>query len=398
MTTRAGYAKRTAQAALLLAVLCVALPYAWGPVYIFPDPHPFAGSALYNPYATQTTRWQRANFHAHGRAWSGLTNGQQSDAEVAQRYRELGYDVPGVSDYQRIAARHGTPTIPVYEHGYNVIKQHQLAIGAHDVEWFDFVLWQSLNHQQYVIDRVKRKSELVALAHPSTRDAYTADDMQSLTGYDLIEVVNGPFSVTDVWDAALSAGRPVWAVADDDTHDLTDERRTAAGWNMVGAATAETADIVDALRVGRTYAVLRTGALESAHVSVLDTMDIDGQTMRISLRGAPATFTFVGQNGAIRKTVKNAQSADYTWSDADTYIRTVVETPQTVLFVNPVVRFNGVSLPAPSAHVDAAATWIFRGTVGLGVAALAFLVARRRAVPHRVVANPLLANAKRNTA
>ena len=75
------------------------------------------------------------------------------------------------------------------------------AIGAHSVEWFDFLLWQSLSHEQYIIDRVKAKTDLVALAHPATRDAYTPDDLQQLTGYDLIEVVNGPFAGEDVWDA-----------------------------------------------------------------------------------------------------------------------------------------------------------------------------------------------------
>src|SRR5262249_15512465 len=159
-TSRSQNAKRALKVVLALAVVLFAGPYAWGPIYEFPEPVPFSGAALYNPYKSAHDRWQRANFHAHGRAWVGLTNGAQSDAEVAHRYRDMGYDVPGVSDYQRIAARHGISTLPLYEHGFNVIKQHQLAIGARDVEWFDFPLWQSRSHQQYVIDRVKRKTAL----------------------------------------------------------------------------------------------------------------------------------------------------------------------------------------------------------------------------------------------
>ena len=77
--------------------LLVTAPYVWGPIYRFPEPRLFTGSALWNPYANLSGNWQRANLHAHGRAWSGLTNGQQSDEAVAQRYRELGYSVPGVS-------------------------------------------------------------------------------------------------------------------------------------------------------------------------------------------------------------------------------------------------------------------------------------------------------------
>jgi hypothetical protein len=368
-------ARRIGKAALAIVVVLVAWPYAWGPVYDFPPAVPFSGTALYNPYGNRPPRWQRANFHAHGRAWVGLTNGVQSDDEVARRYRELGYDVPGVSDYQRIAANHGVATIPVYEHGYNIIKQHQLAIGAHDVEWLDFLLWQSLSHQQYVIDRVRKKSDLIALAHPSTRDAYTAEDLQQLTGYDLIEIVNGPFAALDVWDSALSAGRAVWALADDDTHDLQDVRRTAAAWNMVGSATAGTSDIVDALRAGRTYAVLRTGAIEAAHVTTLNRLELDGHQMHVHVDGAAANITFIGQNGVARKTVRGRNSADYTFTDHDTYVRTVIESPQTVLYLNPVIRYDGVAMPKPAASVDAAATWTMRGGIGL---ALGLLVAAKR--------------------
>src|SRR6185295_14680352 len=99
--------------AILAAVLVLALlPYAWAPIYRFPDPPPFSGAGWWNPYAQLGGTWQRANLHAHGRAWFGLTNGQQPDIEVVQQYRDLGYSVPGVSDYEKIAAHHGIPTMP----------------------------------------------------------------------------------------------------------------------------------------------------------------------------------------------------------------------------------------------------------------------------------------------
>src|SRR5262245_44949052 len=133
---------RVLKGAGLALVALVAAPYVWGPIYRFPEPRLFSGSSLWNPYAESRGSWQRANLHAHGRAWRGLTNGRQSDEAVAQRYRDLGYAVPGVSDYQKIAAQHGVETMPLYEHGYNLGKSHQLAVGAREVEWFDFLLWQ----------------------------------------------------------------------------------------------------------------------------------------------------------------------------------------------------------------------------------------------------------------
>ena len=379
-------------------VLVTIGPYVWGPIYRFPEPTRFSGAQFLNPYARLAGSWQRTNLHAHGHAWIGLTNGQQSDAEIVERYRDLGYSVPGVSDYQRIAAQHGIATMPIYEHGYNISKRHQLAIGAHSVQWFDFLLWQSLSHQQYVIDRVKAKADLVALAHPATRDAYTTEDLQQLTTYDLIEVVNGPFAVEDAWDAALSAGRPVWAVANDDTHDLTDSRRTAAGWNMVDAPTTSTSDVVNALRAGRSYAVLRTGTVESANLTMLDRVDVSQNTLTVSVTGAESTFKFVGQDGVIRKTIKDTLAASYTLEPTDTYLRTVITSPQTVLYVNPVVRYNGENLPRPAATVDVASTWALRGGSGLGALFVSLAYMRRRRRAAHPVTRPVLADAKRHIA
>jgi hypothetical protein len=398
--TRRRFSRRGALKAFLIGVAAAfLLPYAWGPIYHFPEPIAFAGAHIFNPYASASGNWQRANFHAHGRAWFGLTNGQQSDRDVVERYQRLGYNVPGVSDYQRIAAHHGIATIPGYEHGYNIVKQHQVAIGAHAVEWFDFPLWQSLSHEQYVIDRVRAKADFVALAHPVTRDAYTVDDLRMLTGYDAIEIVNGPFAVPEVWDAALSAGHPVWAVANDDTHDLDDPRRTAAGWNMINAASTAPADIVDALRGGRSYAVQRTGALDAANLTVVDRVHVENATLSISVAGAPSTITFIGQNGTVRKIVKNATHAAYTLSDHDTYVRTVIDAPQTVLYLNPVIRYDGEQPPVGQrATVDVASTWTYRSAIALGSVLALWARIRRRRPVLRPATQPILAGAKRNIA
>ncbi len=383
MNTHNPWPRRAVKGILGAIAAAFLLPYAWGPIYRFPDAVAFSGAHIWNPYAGTTGTWQRANFHAHGRVWLGLTNGSQSDSAIVNRYQSLGYSVPGVSDYMRIAAHHGIATVPAYEHGYNIVKQHQLAIGARKVEWFDFPFWQARSHEQYVIDRIARTAEFVALAHPVTRDAYTVDDLRELTGYNAIEIVNGPFAVPEVWDAALSAGRAVWAIANDDTHDLEDPKRTAAGWNMIAAESAAAADVVHALKAGRTYAVQRMGALDAANLTVVKRVELDDDTLSVSLTGAASRITFIGQNGTVRKTVHNVTTAEYTLTDHDTYVRTVVDAPQTVLYLNPVFRYDGAQLPTPRATVDVASTWMFRGTVGLGCLLVVWArVRRRRPVLH----------------
>jgi len=388
------FLKRAAFAAFVL----IALPYIRGPVYDFPPEAAFSGTQLLNPYESVSHPWQRANFHAHGRPWGSLTNGRQSDADIVRTYESFGYAVAGVSNYQHIAAAHGVDTIPIYEHGYNLVKRHQLAIGARSVTWFDFPIFQSLSNQQYVIDRVAATADLVALAHPYSRDAYALDDLRQLTGYHLIEVVNGPFLFEDSWDAALSAGRVVWGLGDDDTHDLTDERRTGVAWTMINAASGETSDIVDALRAGRAYAVSRTNESASAIETTLGEVTVHDGTLSVSAQGDPSTFIFVGQNGAVKKTVKDAPSASYTFSPDDTYIRTVIRSPRTAMFLNPVLRHDGRGPQPLVAQVDLPGTWLFRGALVLVSVALGLLYReRRRPAPQRSP-RAVLAPADRKTA
>jgi hypothetical protein len=385
---RRMFLKRVVLIPVLILALAVSLPYLRGPLYRFPAQTSFAGSKFLNPYADLRDAWQRANLHAHGRAWNGLTNGRQSNEQIVRAYTSFGYTVAGVSNYQRIAAFGDVPTLPLYEHGYNLGKRHQLAVGARKVAWFDFPLWQSLSHKQFVIDRVANTAELVAIAHPSSREAYSLEDLRQLTGYQLLEVVNGPFLFEGPWDAALSAGRAVWALGNDDTHDLTDPRRTGMAWTMINAATPSTGDIIDALRAGRAYAVSRTNDTASAIETMVGNVTFNSGTLAVSCVGEPSTFVFVGQNGAIRKTVKHAMSAAYTFGGDDTYIRTVIQSPRTAMYLNPVLRYDGGRLPAPAATVDLGRTWLLRGTVALAGAAL-LLIYRDRRRP--AVASPPLA-------
>jgi hypothetical protein len=367
---------------LAILFLAVAIPYLLAPVYRFPPPQQFAGPALWNPYAHIAGTWQRANLHAHGRAWGGLTNGSQTDGEVVEAYKRHGYTVAGVSDYQWIAAQHGIDTLPLYEHGYNIAKGHQLGIGARSVAWLDFPLWQGRDQKQFILDRVGAAADLVVINHPNT--AYSDDDLRDLTGYQLMEVVNGPFPMEDSWDAALSNGHLIWALANDDSHDVKNVRRTYIAWNMIDARSSGTADIVDALRHGRSYAVSVVGDKGDA---TLKDIELQDSTLTVSSSGVPATYLFVGQNGVVKKTADQVMQASYTIDSRDTYIRTVIRTPNIVMYVNPIVRYDGVAPPDPKAEPNAAASWLQRGMLIAAYAAVVFLLWRRPG--SRVAARPL---------
>jgi hypothetical protein len=361
--------------ALVALGVLLALPYACAPVYRFPAPVAFSGDQLFNPYERTSGSWQRANLHAHGRAWLGITSGRQSNDEVVRRYRELGYSVPGVSNYHQIAAHDGVPTIAAYEHGYNIRKHHQLAIGAQRVDWLDFPIWQSRSHLQYIINRVAATADLVALVHPESRNAYGDADLQALTSYHLIEVVNGKFPHDAAWDAALSSGRAVWGIGNDDNHDLEDLERLGVAWTMIDAASASTSDVVGALRAGRSYAVLRINA--AAGNTVFGGLTVRDGVLNVTAIGEPSDFDFIGQNGAIRKTVTAASTASYAFEPTDTYIRVAIRAPRTTMYLNPVLRYGG-TLPAPAASIDPTRTMLQRAIVVLAVILVGFLLYRRR--------------------
>jgi len=361
---------RRVVAILLLAL--IAIPSLLAPVYRFPSPQPFAGSALWNPYAHLSGIWQKVNLHAHGKAWGGVTNGKQTDEEVVRAYKARGYGVAGVSNYASIAAFHGVDTLPLYEHGYNVTKAHQLAIGARRVVWLDFPFWQTLDQKQFIIDRVAADAELVSINHPNT--GYVDEDMRNLTGYQLMEIVNGPFPVEDLWDAALSSGHVVWALANDDAHDVTNLRRTFIAWNMIDTPGTSAPDIIGALRAGRSYAVSLVGNNPDA---ALQSLEVKASTMTIRSTGVPATFLFVGQDGMVRGTANQVMEAAYTFAATDTYIRTVIRTPNMVMYVNPVLRYDGTTLPARAATADPTSTWLHRGVILIIAAAVFFFLWRR---------------------
>ncbi len=357
----------------ILLFIIIAIPLLIAPVYRFPQPQPFAGASLWNPYAHLSGTWQKANLHAHGVAWGGVTNGAQSDEDVVRAYKQRGYAVAGVSNYASIAAFHGVDTLPLYEHGYNIFKTHQLAIGARRVVWLDFPFWQTLDQKQFIINRVGADAALVSLNHPNT--GYVDDDMRKLTGYQLMEIVNGPFPVEDLWDAALSSGHVVWAAANDDAHDVTNLKRTFIAWNMIDAPTASEADIIGALRQGRSYAVSLVGSNPDA---ALKSVEVRDATLTIASTGVPATYLFVGQDGAIRGTANQVMEASYTFAATDTYIRTVIRTPNVVMYINPVLRYDGSRLPSPSAPLDETSTWLHRAIIVILSAAVMFFLWRRR--------------------
>jgi hypothetical protein len=348
------FARRLFVTLFILALL----PYVMAPVYRWPAAQPFAGPHLWNPYADAAGPWRRANFHAHAWSWGGATAGAQGEADVVRAYRAAGYDVAGLSQYQTISP---LDLVPAYEHGYNLSKHHQLALGARAVVWWDFPFWQGLNEKQYVLDRLRESTEMIAINHPARLHGYTVDDVRRLTGYELMEIANGHITTEDRWDAALSSGRPVWGIGGDDTHDVGDSHRFAVAWTMIAAPAMSAAGLLDALRLGRSYVVVRTGSERTSGDLMLSSLTVDQSRIVVQLDGPASVVTFSGQDGRVLQATTGT-SACYDMATADTYVRTVVHGPKVDLYLNPVIRTAGGPPSRPQASVDQAWT-AFRRTV-----------------------------------
>ncbi len=360
-------------AALVLAHL--ALP----PWYDYPPPEPFAGDRWHNPYQGLSGPWIEGNTHAHSS--SGPVEASfhtESPEELRDRYRELGYGVYLLSDYQTI-----TPAAPdqelyltAYEHGFGIWKTHHTVIGAREVCWLDLPLFQLTDAKQWLIDVLRPTAELVVANHPDMRSGFTVGDMERLCGYPAMEIKTRYGDGLTHWDAALSAGRLVWGVCADDSHK---PRQVRAGWIRLAPRERTAAAVVDAIREGRFYGVFSrhrepVGALESCALSE------EGElTVRVT---PPAdAIRFVGQGGRTLAEVSGGLAEGrYRLAPEDSYVRVEVHYGRAQLYHNPVVRYQREPLErtALRARPVLALTWVRRGGALLLLGLLAWALYGRR--------------------
>lgn len=375
------------------------------PLYRFPEPKPFSGAHLFNPYqGIDSTCWRKTNFHYHTKAWMGLTSGRDNTYEAFyETYMKLGYDAPQISNYQSIDTRFSDSAfyVPAYEHGFGLRKKHQLLIGAREVLWFDYSLLQTRHQKQHILDLLRPDNDIVAIAHPDWEGGYSCSDMAVLTNYDLVEALNHNWRSIPHWDAALSAGRPVFILAGDDAHDITDPYEIQRICTYINTPVSRSDSLVNALREGKAFgAEIYMGdwenfddkARNAKTIPVVNHVRVAGDTLKVSVTGQPFKIVFIGQNGKVRKITRFSREAWYRFKPEDTYIRTEIifltnfafpkVGPGTVFYLNPVFRTDGLKpVNARLATVDLTATWVLRiagfGLVAGLLAGVAFYLKRR---------------------
>jgi len=347
------------------------LELAWPPFYDFPSEQPFHGEHWLEPYAGYRGGGLLANFHAHSRAWKGLTFGQVSRPELFALYAARGYDVIGISDYMSIAPPEPGEALylSAYEHGYTLGRHHQTVLGAARVNWFDYPLGGSLRQKQHVIDVLRPDSAFLILNHLAKAEAYTLEDLARLTGYDAIEVASKYGIAAGFWDAALSAGRPIWGMASDDGHtQLTNRSHLGIGAVLIHSDERTPEAVLRALRAGRFHSLYMR---QNEPPIALLRCEIEDGELRVKVGERASAIRFVSAHGALRREVRDSDEAGYRLTEDDPYVRVEVLAHGAVMYLNPVLRWDGVALPAPRALLRPLPTWTARA---LGALVLALVV------------------------
>jgi len=254
-------------------------------------------------------------------------------------------------------------------------------MGADRVNWLDFVFYQNRNHKQYMINELAAGADFVAINHPKFSRGMYLEDMKYLSGYHCLEVLNRYRNSVEYWDAALSAGRRVFLIANDDVHDSTKIRQLARRITIVNSDNTKEA-IVSALKNGHTYGIdLFQGDKDDISIKYTRLKDlvkpvdvnVTNELLRISLSSTVQEIRFIGQGGLLKKVVKNTHEASYKMASQDTYIRMeITALDGSVLYLNPIYKYTVDANTNVLAVVDGLITTLKRG-FALVIIILAFI-------------------------
>jgi hypothetical protein len=359
---------------ILFSLIALVLQFVINKKYTFPEPHAFQGEYLYNPYkGMDSTKWKMANFHAHTRVHLGMTSGASDSNEFLDSfYKYFGYDIIGISDYQSINTFEGKNKwfIPVYEHGYQYYKNHHLVLNAKKVSWLDYCFRQTLSNKQFIIDRLKKDTTVVlVIPHPALRQANSFNDFRYLSNYDCLEIANNERLFTSYYDTILSAGHPVFLMADDDSHDLRNINEACQSFNLINSDLFRDS-ILHAIKTGLSVGVdfniksYKTNEEKKAALQKLPEITcvaLKNDTLFVGLNKSVKTIKFIGQQGTERKIITNCVAGNYFFSKVDTYIRTEIECNDgTVYYLNPVFRYDGIRLTDYAPSYNYMKTWFLR--------------------------------------
>lgn len=250
--------------------------------------------------------------------------------------------------------------IPAYEHGFGIKKTHQTVLGNDRVSWREYLLPQTLSNKQHVLNSFSTNSKnIIILNHPGMRNGYDYSDFQYLTNYHCMEVLNPSVISLAQWDSALSFGKPVFIVGNDDSHNVFTEDRLGSMCTWVNVSSVNKENVLDALRKGKNYGMIVGKSKES--LPFLKQFVVANDSILIEMSKAAKQITFSGKNGQVLGSFNNTSSAQYIFKSADNYVRAHIAYENgTAIFLNPVFRYNKTNISQVPVFINFKKTFIFR--------------------------------------
>lgn len=351
---------KTVAATILIAVAAIGVTNVT-PIYEFPEPDPFSGPEIYNPYeGTDTSHcWKRANFHTHSRIKGLMNECEKWPSEVIDEYEKYGYDIVTFSNHNRLTQHpDGEDShVNLYEHGYNLFKYHKLVFGAEKVRRFDHLLPYMASHKQFQINLLSKDADIIQINHPLRTSTISKRQLEKISGYRLIELDSGLSTENEYWDWALSAGHYSFGSANDDLHYPDRSEKIAVRCSFLCTPSARYEDILDALNQGCFYSMripdYGGGDWEqktdgNRTIPYISEIGVKDSTIFIRLSEKADQIRLTGQNHKTITTASGCDSLEYVMKDSDTYVRiTAYFQDGEVLYTNPFARYDPTLKESP---------------------------------------------------
>ena len=288
-------------------------------------------------------RWYKGNIHTH----TTESDGDAEPHKVVSWYRRHGYDFLVLSDHnhltlldygagrrqfkkplmipgEEISAQIKNGAVPIHVNGIGISRVIE-PIDAGEI----------VPTLQANVDAILDAGGIASINHPNFYWAFDHEHIKQVAGASLLEVFNGvpetnvygapgrP-SYDEIWDGVLSAGRAIFGVATDDSHNYRDFTAATSnpgrGWVVVRASELNQEAVVDALASGEFYASTGVTLAErdvsegSIHLAIEPVSDYlystsfigqGGRTVATA-DGLEASYQVRGNEGYVRAMVRNS--------------------------------------------------------------------------------------------
>jgi hypothetical protein len=288
--------------------------------------------------SAQELRWVKGNTHAH----TSNSDGNETPRRVMRWYQDYGYHFLVITDHDMITATQALDSDP--NDDFILIPGEELTLRVGESRTHVCALNPArlataeagksvVETLQNEINAARAAGAIPQINHPNWKWSFGAEELMKLRDVRLFELLNvnrdsnnvaagARPGTEEIWDRLLSAGKILYGVASDDTHDFLGDfipgrAHPGKGWVMVRVKELTAAAVCSSLENGDFYA--------STGIELAD-LQIDGNEYRLSIKpyGDTAYTTFfIGRDGRVLKR-EDGLTAVYTIRGDEVYVRAKV--------------------------------------------------------------------------